>query len=214
MVIIITIGLMMDLKTEVERFRHWASTQPSAAGEWETNYDDWPGLLAAAEQTLSQSPLTSDQVDLLLYCLARDNECQVVREMLESYPLNGSRLAEEALNYPDPQARWQAADFLGSQNGERASQLLREFVEDDDEYVRRRALLAAAKQDPEFAEVTAKQWISAVEDYSRLAALCVLHDFGSPYLTEALDRLRSDPMVYVRKKVAEIEGTSEDLPTL
>src|SRR5215207_6859960 len=119
---------MRDLNTEVERFRHWASTQPKAAGEWETAYDDWPSLLAAAEQTLSQSALTSDQVDLLLYCLARDNECQVVREILESYPLNGCRLAEEALDYPDPQARWQAADFLGSQNGEQASQLLRKFV--------------------------------------------------------------------------------------
>jgi HEAT repeat protein len=169
------------------------------------DYPDWGALYAAAEQTLAKPSLDETEVELLLYALARDNEAERLREMLSDVPRHGLRLARAALGYPDRDARWQVADFLGTRPEPDAGDLLRRFVTDADEYVRRRVLIAARTHDPGFAEQTARQWLHSPHEYSRLAALSVLHELRSPALTDALDRLRHDPAAIVRNTVAEIE---------
>ena len=67
-------------------------------------------------------------------------------------------------------------------------------------------MLAARKHDREFAEGTACRWVGSAHEYSRIAALDVLHDLRSQHLGHALEKLRDDPFVYVRQRVAEIEG--------
>ena len=195
----------MSLKVEVERFREWAATHPKDSGEWECDYDAWSGLLAAAESALSLATLGDSEIELLLFTLARDNECEFVRHMLEEHPSNALLLAAAALTHPDRDARWQIADFLGTQTHEEARLLLRQFFTDENEYVRRRALLASAKHDRDFAEATAWQWVSSTHEYSRLASLSVLHELESPHQKEALDRLRNDPSEHVRNRVVKIE---------
>lgn len=143
---------------------------------------------------------------MLLYTLARDNECECIRDMLKQFPANGVRLARAAVRHADPDARWQIADFLGTQGSDEARHLLRSFVNDSHEYVRRRALLASRRYDPAFAEQTAEQWILSPDEYSRLAALSILHNFRSSRLKGAIASLRDDPSEFIRKKVAEIDS--------
>ena len=196
---------MRSLAEEVGRFREWAENHPKNSGEWETDYPDWPALRAAADQALASDSPSEDEIKLLLYALARDNECEFIVGMMQEHPRNGMRVAHAAVDCSEPDARWQVGVFLGSQEGDDARMLLRGLVEDADEYVRRRSLLASALRDPAFAEEIAESWLTAEGEYSRLAALSVLHETRSPRIALALQQLRRDPSPYVRRKVAEIE---------
>ena len=194
----------MDLRTEIERFREWASTQPQDYGEWECDYDEWSDLYAAVEEVLSAPDLSETDIGYLLYALARDNECEIIRDMLEEYVVNSLRLAQAAVSYPDPDARWQVAVFLGTQIEAESCALLRCYTQDSHEYVRRRALLASMRHDPKYAERTARLWLTVPDDYSRLAALTVLHELNSSHLKEARVQLQDDSFVYVREMVDKI----------
>ena len=196
----------MDLETEIARFKSWAAGQAQDYGEWEVDYQEWPRLRAAVDKALLKPALDDSEVELLLYALARDNECEFVRGIMEAARTNILQLARAAISHPDPDARWQIAEILSTLDEMEAILLLRRFVADTDEYVRRRAMLATRKQDREFAEETACRWVESAHEYSRLAALSVLHDLRSQHLGHALEKLRSDPSVYVRQRVAEIEG--------
>lgn len=107
---------MATLKAQVAHFKAWASRCPRKSAEWETDYDFWDELWDATETTLAAPGLESEDVGLLLYTLARDNECVRVKEMMEDHIENAMRVARAALDFPDQDARWQVADFLGTQD--------------------------------------------------------------------------------------------------
>jgi HEAT repeat protein len=196
---------MASLQAEVERFKAWAAVQAKDSCEWECDYEGWSTFLAAAHAAFAGASLVDADIDLILYALARDNECENILDMLEEHPLNGMSVARVGVTYPDRDARWQVAVFLGTRDDDEGRSLLRSMVLDEDEYVRRRALLAIVRTDPIFAEDTALTWLCAEQEYARIAALTVLHKVGSPRLKDATERLKDDPSPYVRKKVAEIQ---------
>lgn len=187
---------------EVFRFQKWAAAQASGGSEWETEYADWPALRLATKRVLELPHLSESHQ--LLYVLARDNEDELVLELLDEHPDHGMRLARDGLRYDDHQARWQLAVFLGRQDSKKARLLLREHIDDSDGYVRRRALLASAVHDPEHAERTAIDWLDDPGEYIRMAAVSVLWDVDSAHLGPALEQLASDPSAVVRQKVEEL----------
>ncbi len=144
---------MSVLAQEVAKFRQWAMLRlgpdhaPGAfehGAEWECDYPDWQALYSAVEaclcsKTSGTNLLTEDERELLLYALARDNEGEVILELLVRFPEESLQLARAALNYPDMDARWQVAVLLGHLKGAEAVSLLQQFLKDDAEYVRRRA---------------------------------------------------------------------------
>ena len=197
---------MILLKDEVERFQAWAATQKKESGEWECDYEAWSALYAAAQAALLAPRLLDSDVERLLYALARDNECECILGMLTEHPENGMCMARAALQYPDPDARWQVAEFLGTRDEPAARELLRHLVADGEEYVRRRALLASVPKDPDFAAEVAWTWLSADYEYARLAALSVLHQLDSPRLAEAMTRLSDDASPYVQGKLAVLRN--------
>ncbi|MDQ7779981.1 MAG: hypothetical protein RDV41_09775, partial [Planctomycetota bacterium] len=75
-----------SLHKEVARFRHWAVTRdPSHAlhfpPEWECDYPHWQDLYAAVAAAL-ESPVTESSKEELLFALARDNEDEVILDLL------------------------------------------------------------------------------------------------------------------------------------
>jgi HEAT repeat protein len=197
----------MALRDEVERFRRWADDQVGHSGEWEADYPNWETIYDAVRVTLSQDVLSTSDVDVMLYVLARDNECEVVLDELVTRPKHLLLLATACKSdTADVDARWQLAVGLGKLQDATAISLLRRFMDDPDEYVRRRALLACASRDLVFAEQRAFNVLTAPEEYTRLAALSVLKDVRSGRLPAAIELLRNDPSSHVRKKVAEIEA--------
>jgi hypothetical protein len=199
-----TSNKMNSLAREVQRFRRWADEQPRDFGEWETEYSEWPALWAAAEEAIAGDRLSNEDVELLIYALARDNECETILGELQRHPTTGMRVARVGIECSEPDARWQLAVFLGSHDGEEPRLLLRRLVSDPNEYVRRRALLASAPHDPSFAEQIAAVWLTSEHEYSRIAALTVLRELRSERLHHAVELLRLDASPHVRERVREI----------
>ena len=191
------------LAQQVERFRAWAPPPEQRGGEWETAYEGWAELRAAAEAAIER-PFEPEGADLLLYVLARDHEDEALLEGLRKRPALGRKLAPIGLSWPDPEARWQLADFLGDLGDEDAARLLLRYADDSNEYVRRRAMLALARHHPEDAELVAVEILNSEHRFGRLAALRLMRDIGAKRLGQALDYLRKDPSPMVREEARRI----------
>ena len=144
-----------NLQEEVERFREWAGSDEPKYGEWETEYPHWDRLYATVGELLCSGSWPISSLPLLLYVLARDNEAEYVLDLLSQYQESGMALAGACINYPDSDARWQIAVFLGKVRTPEAIEMLKKLAEDENEYVRRRALIAIKDVDPEYAKAHA-----------------------------------------------------------
>jgi len=90
----------------------------------------------------------ADVYELILYTLARDNECENVIQALTEYPSVLKSLSYKALMSEDYEARWQVAYALGEipDTDNNIDELLRMFLQDKHEYVRRRASFSIEKR--------------------------------------------------------------------
>jgi hypothetical protein len=188
---------------ELERFRLWAATNPSAnrSGEWECDYLEWPALHKATSELLQV--LTVEKAKTitaqLLFVIAADNECQVVAADVAKNPSNLLYLAQAAIRNPFAEARWQLAVELGNLKSHKleAERLLLSFSQDEDEYTRRRALGALAEAgSARVDEVAASAWSSEFE-YQRIMALSALHRVNSPALGKYLELADADGREHV-----------------
>lgn len=188
-----------QLSFEVQRFRDWADRYPRARtyGEWECDYEDWGVLYHAYVDHLDRiapEQWNDQDRDALLYALARDNELERLKEELAERPGHLLALARHGLQSPEHNARWQLADALATLGCDHpeAADLLEQFVLDQDEYVRRRALLALGRLDaPRAEELALRAWDTGLE-YQRIAALCVLEEISSPLLRNFLEQAAED----------------------
>ncbi|WP_424769444.1 HEAT repeat domain-containing protein [Paenibacillus sp. sgz302251] len=147
--------LIICLKNEVDMFKKWADESPGEHGEWETEYPHWDRLYSAVDQVLAHESIdewNSDVFESILYTLARDNECENVLQSLIEHPNALIPLAYKAISWDDYEARWQVAFGLGeiaNVDNDEVQALLERFLNDEHEYVRRRALFALEKRNNE-----------------------------------------------------------------
>ncbi|MFE6234230.1 HEAT repeat domain-containing protein [Cellulosimicrobium sp. NPDC057862] len=174
----------MDIVRAAETFATWTQTHPQDFGEWETDYEEWPATYACARDLVGERPFTrwSDvEKASFLYLLARDNEVEDLADLLSEHPATLAGVAEHVCAAPEsaePDARWQIAAYLPAVGAD-AIPLLLTLLTDDDEYVRRRALLSLGALGVPAAEGCAvAAWESGLE-YQRIAALHVLHQIES-----------------------------------
>jgi len=199
-----------DLHQQIIKFKHWAAMTDQRGGEWECDYDNWHDLWSAASNAITayqDGSIPDAEADDLLYVLGRDNECENVREGLLGTPKLIATLAQCAISSNDADAKWQIAISVAESQLPNAADLLRPFLSDTDEYVRRRTLMAFAPFAPKEAEAIAIKNLDDEFEYTRIAALHVLHTIGSKYLGAGLDRLASDPNRYVRQNVKELRAS-------
>lgn len=131
-------------------FKKWANQLTKRYGEWETEYLHWDRIYNAFKRVLIDVPiedLQPDVYDLILYTLARDNEVENVLAMLIENPIAFIVLANHALSFSDFEAKWQIAYGLGEIDGksEEIHELLSKYLDDEHEYVRRRASFTLEK---------------------------------------------------------------------
>ena len=175
-------------------------------------YPDWDDLYEAVRRALAGPALSEAATELLLFAIARDNEAELILGELDDHPEHGLALAEAAMRASESDARWQLAVFLGRQPGQRYQALLRRYLDDTDEYVRRCALIAAAAYDRDHAEQVAWSRLTDPHEYTRLAAFSVLRDVRSGRLGDATVLLRDDPSEWVRAEVTKVEGSAQEGP--
>ncbi len=135
--------LVATFPEALNRFKHWAETRdPSAAlyspSEWECDYLHWDEIYEAVAEFF-KSEIDPAMYDDILYTLARDNEDEVVLDMLAGHPALALQLAKHTLTSPELEARWQMAVVLGRIPGDESKALLIRYLDDPEEYVRRRA---------------------------------------------------------------------------
>lgn len=202
-----------NLRLEVTRFREWAAGIPVEArsGEWECDYTEWRQLWTASKLLLEVCPVatwTDAMGEDFLYALARDNEVEVIAEELCGRTDALLMLAARALGSDEADAKWQLAVNLGNLNERvpEAEALLIQFVQDLDEYVSRRALLALANLKSEETETFAERAWQTGHEYQRIAALWALKDIGSSKLHDYLRQADEDGREYVVRNAAEIRA--------
>jgi HEAT repeat protein len=200
---------MAELLTEVNRFKKWADAYPPGprSGEWECNYPDWEPLHAAVLEFLNCRPVvawSAQEREAVLYTLARDNEIQyLAREIRKRGPATLLRLAQEATRTGEGDAKWQLAEQLGQlqTDGSAAEPILLQLAGDENEYVRRRALMALARLGSSAVEeLGLREWQRPHEDqqWMRMAVLWSLHRVGSPLLPGLLEEAERDSRTYLR----------------
>ncbi len=202
----------MTLHDEVKRFKEWSDNYPirQRSGEWEMNYDSWGALYKATQDFLATpnpNVWSQQDIDDLFYTIARDNECeQIVGDLLDR-PKLLLHLAELALKSIDKDTRWQLARQLGHLHTVplEAESLLREYMNDSEEYVRRQALLALANLQSHWTEFYAEQAWESEHEYQRIAALWAFYETKSPKLNHYLQKAIEDGRTYLFKNVEEIK---------
>lgn len=192
--------------TEVGRFQAWADAYPHASryGEWECDYDGWPGLHEAVLGFVAGRPFESwsdAEAQAVLYSIARDNELQLLaREVRERHPELIPPLARAALQVGERDDRWQLAVELG-QLGAESEPLLLEMAGDEHEYVRRMALQSLLRiGSTAVEELALAAWQRPDEDqeWARMMALYCLKKLGSPRLEPLLAEAEQDARQYLR----------------
>lgn len=177
-----------QLENEVRRFQAWARDHPEPeeerAPEWERDYEGWPALYAAFAALVAAVPCqvwSQTITEQVVAAMEHDSDQQGLTRELARHPDTLLCLAERACALQEPKAKWQIATELGKLDRSRpqAEPLLLRYTRDDDEYVRRRALLALADlgsghaADPDVVE---RLWHSDVawDEYGRMAVLYAL----------------------------------------
>jgi len=196
------------LDEQANEFWDWSKSQKQIY-EWETNYPNWHLLTTLFSHLVETTECTSwsqKTINNLLYLIARDNECEQLVDKLSETPLNFIFLAKEGLQYPDSNARWQLAHYLSElpETCLETGELIYNYFKDDDEYVRRRALLALGLINSKYSEQSALESWEINLEYQKIAALEVLYQIKSTYLEPYLQLALIDKHKFVRANAERI----------
>ena len=200
-------NIRADFESEVEKFRLWAPPHKDTYGEWEEDYDNWSELVSATELLINSGSYNNpDQslTDDLLYAIARDNECGRISDILEDNLVLLEYLTIHGVKSNEWHAKWQLAVLVGESTLKNAAELIRPYLTDNEEYVRRRSLMAITPHSPEEAEAIALRQISDEYEYTRIVSIHVLFEVSSTELNYYLNILKNDPNEHVRNNVNEI----------
>lgn len=206
--------LVQAFAAAVARFRAWADTYPPEErfDGWESDYGAWPELYGAftsyvrANSWRQWSEATSQA---LLYAIARDNEMAELVKVVAENPDDLLHLAQQAVAFPDSDARWQIVVELSCLEPQppQVEPLLLQFAQDEDEYVRRRALMALADVgSAQVADLVRRAWDTG-DEYQRIAAIYALDVIGSPELDTYLARAQADGREQLFEFASRIRAT-------
>lgn len=196
----------------VARLQAWAATIPEDArgGEWECNYGDWHEIYAAWTKLVATAPVESWEpalIDAALFAIARDNENQALARELPRAAL--PVLTEHATARGEPDAKWQLAHELGEGPRAAVETLLLRLADDEDEYVRRRALQSLARIGAAgVTELALREWERAPDEmpWSRMNALWALHRVSSPSLSSRLEEALASPNELLRDYARKVRA--------
>jgi hypothetical protein len=202
----------------IDRFDKWAEMQSGTpqderGGEWECSYDEWNSIYEAfADFMISKKSeeWTGYENERLLYIIARDNEMEVLSEILSKHEKALIHLARESIRVGHKDDKWQIAVQLTSlKDDELAIDLLEQFVNDEDEYVNRRALLELAKLKSKTVEFYCEQFWNRhkygdSEEYQRIAVLHALNEVNSIKLGHYIELAFQDGREYLVKTANDL----------
>lgn len=207
---------MHELFIEIKKFHKWADLQEQKIGEWETWYGEWSKIITYFKRFLAQTDFMQwddEQVNEILYIIARDNESEILVDMVSKHTPLLLFLAEKALISGEHDAKWQLAIHLPEREPHSLAEvLLLRYVQEDEEYVNRRALMALARMGSKETETFCKiAWererYGEQQEYQRIAVLHALFTIKSDLLPQYILKAKEDGRKWVVKNALEIEGS-------
>ncbi|WP_186755665.1 hypothetical protein [Echinicola salinicaeni] len=211
---------MNKLFDEIEKFKKWAEdysdiSQDERGGEWECDYSDWPIIWTEFEAFLNDSHYSNwadEEINHILYIIARDNECNSIIEIITEKPETFEFIAEKGLFFNSPNTKWQIAEVLYKlDNKSKAEQLLELYLQQNIEYVSRMAIKSLGLLNSSLTEKYCEQaWNWNQDDpkseYQRMMALTVLYEFGSPLISQYIKLAKEDGREYLVRQAINIEN--------
>lgn len=180
--------IYQKLDEQVDDFWRWSKTIKHEL-EWEVSFPRWE-LLNTIFDTLIATTTnhTWEQrtVNNLLFIIGRDNESELLIRKITEYPESLLFLGKEGITYSDSDTKWQLVHYLTEcfPTHFEVEEIIYRYYEDQNEYVKRRALLALGIIKSKYAEQCAlESWRTGMK-YQKLAALEVLIQLNSPYYSE------------------------------
>jgi hypothetical protein len=202
---------------EINKFDKWAQTQSDITqddrgGEWECGYDSWDDIYQAFANYLKTSDptqWTSKEKELLLYIIARDNEMEHLSSILDEQAL--VTLTREAIINGHRDDKWQLAVQLNRLTDKHlATTLMDSLVNDEDEYVNRRALMGLAELQSDRVEGYAEVFWSRnkygdMDEYQKMAVLHALSVTKSKNLEDYIRKAKEDGREHLVNLATKIE---------
>ena len=203
----------LPLPEEIARFRSWAAPR-LVDGEYscrEVDYPNWFQIKHAFGEFLSDEPFRrwdDRTISDVLYIVARDNDSPSLAHALAEDVERLLYLAEAAVVSSERDAKYQFADELSRLDRSEypIEPILLALLQDEDEYVRRLALIALGRIHSPLAEALALAAWENGEEYQRMVALQILHDLSSRWVGDYLVKAEQDESQYVRKYAARLKA--------
>lgn len=204
-----------QLFEKIEKFKTWSghldeTPEEQRTGSWEDAYAQWNEVDAAFIDFINKSSpadWTAEAVGALLYLIARDHASEIFADLVAAHPDKLAYLARRA-DAGSPGSRWQLAVRL-PELGDRAlaESLLLRFIDDPDEYVRRRTLHTLAEIGSVHTEpcCLAAWQQGSHQPAGRVAVLEALFKMGSPKLYHYLQEAQQDGNPHLLQSAAAIE---------
>lgn len=177
---------MKILEKELDLFWEWSKTTPEKyavqrkPGEWETDYPNWDAIYEATEYTLDHISSDADikfEIDQILTAMAIDNEVENILLLLETKTKIIDEVILHGCKHIQPQARWQIAELIKRTHSNKHIEILIDMIlNDNDNYVKRRALVSLIELDIRKAKKYAKIMINNVDDNFRVISENILNN--------------------------------------
>jgi hypothetical protein len=208
--------MIEQLFIEINKFDQWAQSQYSIpqdaiGGEWECAYSAWDSIYNSFEAFLGKThpeQWTDQDKDRILYIIARDNE---IGRLVASLPEHGLIvLTKYAIENGHRDDKWQLATQLYRiADKNTAAALLEPLVNDEEEYVSRRAFAELPKINTNRVEYYAQLFWSRnkygdMDEYQKMTVLYVLKEVNSNMLAQYLDLARKDGRQYLLNYAMEL----------
>ncbi|MGC5323876.1 HEAT repeat domain-containing protein [Brevibacillus sp. SYSU BS000544] len=185
-------NIFQKLDEQVDTFWQWSKTIKHEF-EWEVSFPNWELIYTIFDKLIETTSCRSwdhRTVNNLLFIIGRDNESELLIRKITDFPERLYFLGKEGIAYPDSDTKWQLANYLTKCLSTHADveEIILKYYQDQNEYVKRRALLALGIINSKYAEQCAiESWNTGMK-YQRLAALEVLKQLKSPYFSELQNR--------------------------
>ena len=125
--------------------------------------------MTAAASLMTRSDLTEEDIQILETCWQMSEEDEDLADYAKTNLASCWQTLIRLIASRLPEVRWQVYDVLG-EGGNKAERWLRQGLDDENSYCRRRAILSVAKVAPQDAKTIAARFVNDPDPYIRQVA--------------------------------------------
>lgn len=191
---------MNDLQGIFARWKLWSESADQTEEGWESDFPEWDKLMDAALATIVEATFGDATAATISECFSISEEGEDLLGRIRARGREAVRGLALLADSERPSCRWQVYEALGDlKDCSLAESLLRRGLADEDNYARRRAILALSRLSPVDARDLVARFIGDSDPYIRQASIELIITTGSStYAQGALARLLTDPVDHVR----------------